>query len=320
MKRTPSHAPPALLGALFFVSSFAPLARTSARQQPPRRQAPAPQTPTTQQSPAPQQSPQPSAQPAASQPPVEIGDEDVVRITTNIVQLDAIVTDRRGNQVTDLKPEDFQIFEDGKPQRIAHFSYVSTDEPAAAATPAAAAKPDKNAPPAPPVPPRRLRPEQVRRAVAIVVDDLQLSVTDLYFARRGVREYVEKFVAPDDLVAVIRTSAGVGALQQFTNDRRVLYAAIDRIKPFYAGSGGLSTFAPVEPDPTRAGSLSGSTAGTDPSDRGSSTDSGREQRDDLESFREDYFTVGTLGALNYVVNGMRQLPGRKSVLLFSPGF
>ena len=51
-------------------------------------------------------------------------DQDVIRITTNLVQLDAVVT-KDGKQVTDLKPEDFELFEDGHPQTVTNFSYVS---------------------------------------------------------------------------------------------------------------------------------------------------------------------------------------------------
>ena len=40
----------------------------------------------------------------------------------------------------------------------------------------------------------------------------------------------------------------------------------------------------------------------------------------FNEFREDIFTVGTLGAINYVVKGMNELPGRKSIMLFSDGF
>jgi VWFA-related protein len=328
MSRTPLFAPLALLGALLLASAFAPLTRSFARQQQTQQQTqpqPSPvSSPATstarQQSPPPSPSPQQSSSSPSPQtqptPPVETAEEDVVQITTNIVQLDAVVTDKHGNQVTDLKPEDFQIFEDGKPRKITHFSYVQTMN---AAAPTVATKPDKNAPPAPPVPPRKLRPEQVRRAVALVVDDLQLSFSDLVFARRAVREYVDKYVAPDDLVAIVRTSAGVGALQQFTNDRRILYAAIERIKPYHAGSGGLSTFAPIES--SHAGSMGATDMGSNTSNNGSSSDSsGSNANDQLENFRQDYFTVGTLGALNYVVNGMSELPGRKTIVLFSPGF
>ena len=53
-------------------------------------------------------------------------EEDVVRITTNLVQVDAIVTDKNGKVVTDLRPEEVQISEDGKPQKITNFSYIVT--------------------------------------------------------------------------------------------------------------------------------------------------------------------------------------------------
>src|SRR6266853_1918992 len=68
------------------------------------------------------QQPQPS--PAPQRTPPAADDQDVVRITTNLVQVDVVVT-KDGKQVTDLKPEDFEIFEDGKPQKITNFSYVS---------------------------------------------------------------------------------------------------------------------------------------------------------------------------------------------------
>ena len=52
-------------------------------------------------------------------------DGPVIRVTVDLVQVDAVVTDSQGRHVTGLKPEDFQILEDGKPQKITHFSYVS---------------------------------------------------------------------------------------------------------------------------------------------------------------------------------------------------
>jgi hypothetical protein len=54
------------------------------------------------------------------------GEDEVVRVTTNLVQIDAVVTDKSGKQVNDLRPEDFEILEDGRAQKITNFSYVST--------------------------------------------------------------------------------------------------------------------------------------------------------------------------------------------------
>src|SRR6266550_9066340 len=66
------------------------------------------------------------SKPATMQPQTapDVDSQDVVKITTNLVQVDAVVT-KDGKQVTDLKPEDFQLFEDGKPQTITNFSYIS---------------------------------------------------------------------------------------------------------------------------------------------------------------------------------------------------
>ena len=51
-------------------------------------------------------------------------DGDVVRITTNLVQVDAVITDKDGKLITDLKPEELQLLEDNRPQKITHFSFI----------------------------------------------------------------------------------------------------------------------------------------------------------------------------------------------------
>lgn len=250
-----------------------------------------PRTPITEPPPPPPQQPKPQ-----QQKPEDI---DVVRITTNLVQVDAVVTDKNGKVVTDLKPDEVQIFEDGKQQKITHFSYNVTESPVTerAAKPAPV---DKNAPPLPPV---ILKPEQVRRTMAIVVDDLGLSFESTYFVRRALKKFVDEQMQPGDLVAIVRSGGGMGALQQFTSDKRQLYAAIERVKWNANGRGGISAFAPIEPPTPGAG--------------GPDID---QANADLNQFREDLFAVGTLGAISYVVKGLRQLPGRKSILLISDGF
>ncbi|HVF48217.1 MAG TPA: hypothetical protein VNA17_11680, partial [Pyrinomonadaceae bacterium] len=51
------------------------------------------------------------------QPTGQLAD-DVVKITTNLVQFDAVVTDKDGKQVPDLKASDFIVLQDGKPQKV----------------------------------------------------------------------------------------------------------------------------------------------------------------------------------------------------------
>jgi len=242
-----------------------------------------------------QQRTTPSQTPASQQQPA---DEDVVRITTNLVQVDAVITDKNGKPVTDLRPDELQILEDGRPQKITNLSYIALDsgENSRATVPT---KPiDKTAPPPPPV---KLRPEQVHRTIALVVDDLGLSFESTYFVRQALKKFLDQQIQPNDLVAIIRTSGGIGALQQFTSDKQQLYAAVERVKWNPSGRGGVGVFAPIQ-------------AG-----QGSNPDIDA-ANEDLNQFREDVFAVGTLGAVNYVVKGLRELPGRKSIVLISDGF
>src|SRR5688572_17167457 len=81
-------------------------------------------------------------------PPVE---NDVVKISTNLIQIDVSVTDSNGKVVTDLKPGEIEIYENGKKQAITNFSFVSTGKLAAAKLPDSAKNTDKV--PVPPSPP-----------------------------------------------------------------------------------------------------------------------------------------------------------------------
>lgn len=152
--------------------------------------------------------------------------DDVVRISVTLVQVDAVVTDKQGKLVTDLEKDDFEIYEDGERQLITNYSFVSAQPPSAAATPA----PRSNDQPVLTSPPVRLKPEQVRRTIAIVVDDLSLSMGSAESVQYYLRKYVERQMEPGDLVAIIRASGGMGALQQFTADKRQLRSAVDRVR------------------------------------------------------------------------------------------
>jgi len=253
-----------------------------------------------QQLPAP---PPPQTKTETQKPQTHSDDDDVVKITTNLVQIDAVVTDKKGQKITDLGADEVEMFEDGRSQKVTNFSYITLNsKPTATAN-----KPvDKNAPAPPPV---KLRPEQVRRTMALVVDDLGISFESAHYVRDSLRKFVDQQIQSDDLVAIVRTSGGVGALQQFSSDKRQLYAAIEKVRWLPSGRGNVGAFAPIGND------LDLNRASSD-----STSDTGATRDSDIDQLREDYFAVGTLGALNYVVRGLRDLPGRKSVVLFSEGF
>ncbi|HVF50855.1 MAG TPA: VWA domain-containing protein [Pyrinomonadaceae bacterium] len=245
-------------------------------------------------------------------------EDEVVRITTNLVQVDAVVVDKNGRQVTDLRAEDFEIFEDGKPQQISNFSYVSIQTPAAAPLVARTTTRGGTLNVAPP--PVLLRREQVRRTIALVVDDLGLSFESIGFVRKALQRYVDEQMQAGDMAAIIRTSAGVGALQQFTSDKHLLTAAIERVRWYPMGTGGPSAFRAIETDErARFANYDDLVNGRLSAVAGRSDELRDQQAGEQNEFRQELFSVGTLGALNFVVNGLRELPGRKSVVLFSDG-
>src|SRR5689334_3177430 len=142
--------------------------------------------------------------------------DDVVRITTNLVQVDAVVT-KNGKPVTDLKAEDFEIFEDGKRQTITSFVYVSNVSPTAhrSAMPATSGKdPNTASDPASPSPR-----EVGRRRIAFVVDDYGLSAQSITEVRRQLRKFIDEQLKPDDLIAIVRTSHARREPTQLTNDK-----------------------------------------------------------------------------------------------------
>jgi len=230
-------------------------------------------------------------------------DDDVVKISTTLIQIDAVVTDKKGNVVTDLTANDFEIYQNGKKQDISNFSFVQSNK-SAEKTNIQPPKPDKNAIP---IPTAKLKPEQVRRTYALVVDDLGLSFESIYYVREALKKFINEQVLDGDLVAIIRTGGGIGALQSFTSDKRQLLANISKIKWNPQGRGGIGIFNPIDPTAPKTNT---------PNNEGNSKD----YEAATEEYRNENFSVGTLGALNYIIRGMDTLPGRKSLVLFSEGF
>ncbi len=259
--------------------------------------------------------------PAQTSPQQSPGDDEVVRITTNLVQIDVTVTDKKGNPVTDLTAEDFEITEDGRSQKITNFSLISADVPAAE-KPATGKAADKTVAAAVTPPITRISPGEVRRTIALVIDDLCLSWTSMAYVRKALKKFVDSEMQPGDLVAIIRTAGSVGILQQFTSDKRQLYSAIERVRWVPRGCGGVDSFAELNESLELPG------IGESPIDRNNRINVPKDpsvmnQRDRSASagqFRKDVLTVGTLGALSYIVRGLKDLPGRKSVIFISDGF
>ena len=183
---------------------------------------------------------------AAPQPAFRGG--AVLRTGVAHVRIDATVTDARGRHVSDLGASDFEVLQDGRPQRISTFEYVrAADVPV-----------DSEVDAAPLGSSRPLSPDRIRRTIAIVVDDLGLSIESTIRARKALVHFLDTAMRPGDLVAILQTGAGMGALQQFTSDRRMLHAAADRIRWNMRSRGSLFQ-APLD-DVTRSATKSSARA------------------------------------------------------------
>lgn len=243
--------------------------------------------------------------PAPQSPPVTRPGQDVVRINTQLVQVDAVVIDKKGKHVEDLTEDDFELLVDGKKQQLTHFSHVNL--PVVKREPSAKKKADLVVAPES-MPTRQIAPEEVRRTIAFIVDDLGLSPSSMALARETLRTFVNEQMQDGDLVAIIRTGSGLGMLEQFTSDKRILYAAIEKLIWNPLSRDMMPTFA--------------DTSGADEMDEAQAEQQAEQQAvlDSFDEFRDTSFTTGTLGAINFVVYGLRGFPGRKSVILLSDGF
>jgi VWFA-related protein len=232
----------------------------------------------------------------------------VFRTSADLVTIDAVVTDADGRHVTDLTPAEFEVTVRGKRQDLQQSVYIKTaaqpQGPGAARTlntphPGEPAGPHlrrsraslalKNTP---------LAPERVSRTIALVVDDLGLSFRGTVDVRTALKRYIDTQMESGDLVAIVRTAGGVGTLQQFTTDRRLLHLAADRVQWDFRSRQAVGFFKVSTPG-TGVGDVDDSATG--------------EIRDAMAS-------VGSLGALEYIARGVAELPGRKCIVFFSEGF
>lgn len=148
------------------------------------------------------------------QPPVTF------RAEVNYVEVDARVLDQQGKFVTGLKPEDFTVLEDGKPQKVTAFSLVNIPVERAE-RPLFAAKPiDPDV--------RNNLQTADGRIYVIVLDDLHTSALRSQRTRAAARMFIQKYVGANDIAAVVHTSGRSDAGQEFTTSQGRLLAAVDK--------------------------------------------------------------------------------------------
>lgn len=269
------------------------------------------------------------------------------RVGVDVVRIDVVVTDRNGNVVTDLTAADFELRQDGEAQQVDFVEFVSIEPPKPAPRPAPLRSTPRSAAlslSAPPVVSSgAITRDRVQRTIVLVVDDLGIAWENMEATRKALRRFVDEEMQDGDLVAITRTGAGWGALQQLTTDRRVLHAAVDQIRWTALSRREVTAFkpvnawlpssnlkpeaAPVERDghifppgslhgsagppsaPSGPGGIETGWADPDPLDMG--------QADEL---RQSMSSSATLNALEFTIEGIRDVPGRKAVVLISEGF
>jgi VWFA-related protein len=252
----------------------------------------------------------PGQTPQRSQKSPDEGPQDVVRITTSLVQTDVVVTDKNDQVIPDLKLEDFKVFQNGKRQDLEFIGFVSADsEPRTEGTINVAGQPIE------PDVARNLSPRELRRVFAFVIDDLTIPYEDVATLRKLLNDFVNDKMRDGDLVAIIRVTGGKGLLQQFTSDRQLLRRAIAEVTPTMNAYSAFHNLAPVAGINTQQASA--------PSDNAplSFPESSRDADVDssAEGITKGLRSLFSLSTATDVINGMKSLPGRKSLVLVSGG-
>lgn len=160
---------------------------------------------------------------AQTKPEPQTDPQDVVRVETSLVQTDVMVFDKKGKFVDGLKPEQFQLKIDNKPQEISFFERIASGiqrNPQPTVSPAANTT-NPTAPPPAPV--------AQGRVVIFFVDDFHLAPDSLVRTRKALLEFIDHGMGEKDQVAITSPSGQIGFLQQFSNDKLALQSAVARL-------------------------------------------------------------------------------------------
>lgn len=143
-----------------------------------------------------------SATPASPQKPETV--PEVIKRQTNLVLVDAVVTDKKGNYVRDLEQKDFKVYEDGKEQPITGFSRAA----------------DLNGPNRP----------HAKQYVVMFFDASSMDLGDQASARKQAEKFLDKMTGGDRLIAIVDFGGSLQITQNFTNDPERLKRAVANIR------------------------------------------------------------------------------------------
>src|ERR1044072_735716 len=153
-------------------------------------------------------------QPDAPAPPIK-DDEEVVRISTELVQTDVMVFDGSGKFVDGLKPEQFELRVDGKPQQVVFFERIQAGTVNEDAQIAAARGGGYG-----PTAGGAAVPLDRGRTVVFFVDDLHPSPSSAIHIRKTIQRFIDEEIGQNDEAVVVSASGQVGFLSQLTDNKR----------------------------------------------------------------------------------------------------
>jgi len=235
-------------------------------------------------------------------------DNEIIRISSELVLVDALVLDKDGNQVTNLTAEDFEVLQDGKPQKITNFTYVNNDRSAATQTTSQISSNNKNDKKALPVPPISLRVNR-GRIITFVIDDgnCLATISGIGNIRDAVKKFIDEQMLPDDKVAIYRTRGGSSLLQMYTSNKEVLRRVVNKVIWLPSACG--SAFEAQRDNSTFKSSGAASFE----------SEQDKEFRKANENRERENQVIGATGVLGFVIDRLKNLPERKVVFLLSEG-
>ena len=143
------------------------------------------------------------------------------RADVNLVEVHAVVTDERGNFVTGLSKEDFEIYEDGRLQTTSLFELMNAALPSPAELSRLTALESDV---------RTTVPRFNGRLYVLVLDDLHTTTLRSPQVRLAAQRFVDQHLGPEDLAAIVYTSGRQDAAQELTGSRRLLRASLQKFQ------------------------------------------------------------------------------------------
>jgi VWFA-related protein len=260
-------------------------------------------------------------QTSTQNPAQKKADQDpTIKVTTSLVDVRAVVTDKQDRPIRGLKKEDFEILENKQTQEISFFSEVGTlvasdsPPPEPRANNAIVAEPRRGSASEAPV-----------RTVVLFVDNLHLSDARLLLARQTLKRFIAEKLSDDDLVAIVTSAGNLGLFSQFTKDRRILMSAVDKIGARGPQSGTIFTpylAAQVEAGDPNAMDLAILAMQYEEMITGPRTmmEGLARSRSSQKLAEASFFRRVTFASLRALIDRLATLPGQRMIVSLSDGF